>query len=308
MDQAELLEQARRARWAFPTSRSARRVTRAGEDSWLPDLEALRPRFAAAIEAGGDAAVEIAARTWRLWPLAGDDDEARRLLEVAASAADGAVTPWAAHVQYGLALLAHRAGDVDGQRRHSTLALALAEQLDDPESTVLAHLAASRAAFDVGDSAAALRHAQASYAAAQALSPDLRQAPLHLVAQSHRQAGDFDAAADHFARGRQLNREVGDLYMVGAESFNLAIVQMRRGRADAAEAALAGGSDVIDQDDPGGRVLMGIVTAGVAAVRGDLKRAGAVLDEVLALQGAHQVVLAVEDQADLDWLTRSLGR
>lgn len=304
-DQRWLLDRARLARWAFPTSRSTRRVTRPGEDGWLAELDALRPRFAAAVESGSEASVEIAARTWRLWSWAGQDTEARRIAELALVTVGDRTTSWAVHLAYAAAVVAHRAGDLDGQRRHSATALEMAQSLGDPESLALAHLAASRAAFDDGDAAVALAHAQASYAAARQLPLEVQQAPLHLVAQSHRLAGDIDAAAETFTRSLELNREIRDPGMVAAESFNLGLMQMRHGRADEAEAVLATLGPVAD--DPYDAVLRGVATAGIAWARGAPERARALLDDARAIQAEHGVELATEDQADLDWVAARIA-
>lgn len=84
-------------------------------------------------------------------------------------------------------------------------------------------------------------------------------------------------------------------------------MQVRRGHADDAEAALATRGPV-EADDPGDHVLAGIVEAGIAWVRGDVERARGVLERVRAVQAEHAVALAVEDHADLDWLAGRLAR
>jgi ATP/maltotriose-dependent transcriptional regulator MalT len=288
------LELAREIRPDFPSS--AGRPFRHPDE----DLLACRDELASAARDLGVAdATELAARTWRVWMAARDIPGGRTFL---AGVLDERHPPdasrWRVLALYGDGLFAFWAGDAEGARSRNEEALALAQQLDDPEALLFAHLGVSRVVFEDGDHARAREHAVAARKLAAQFGEAVGQAPLHMEAQALRQAGDYDGAATLFEESLALNRRIDDPSMVPVELHNLGLVEIHRGDADAAERYF---EQLPPAEDPYVEALMRVNRAGVAFRRGDLDTARELLD---GLDGEE---FASDDRAELDWLRDQLA-
>jgi tetratricopeptide (TPR) repeat protein len=264
------------------------------------DLLARRDELASAARDLGTAeATELAARTWRLWMAARDVPGGRAFL---ADVLDARQPPdssrWRVLALYGDGLFAFWAGDAEGARRRNEEAFALAQELDDSEALLYAHLGVSRVAFEDSDHARAREHAAAARALAVRLGEAVGQAPLHMEAQATRLAGDYDGAAELFEQSLVLNRRIDDPSMVPVELHNLGLIEIHRGNADAAEDYFA---QLPPSDEPYVQALMRLNRAGVAYRRGNVDEAR----ELLA--GVNGEELASDDRAELEWLREQLA-
>jgi ATP/maltotriose-dependent transcriptional regulator MalT len=275
----------------FPTS--AGRPFREPDESLLARRRDIA-RAARALPA--EEATELAARTWRLWMAARDVGGGREFLCDVLDREERAASRWRVLALYGDGLLAYWAGDPEAARARNEEALALAQQLEDTEALLFAQLGRSRVAFEDGDAARAAELAGAAYT----LAPDeaTRQATVHMRAQSARLAGDFDTAAALFEESLALNQRIGDASMLPVEHHNLALVEIRRGNADAAERHLA---ELPPQEDEYVQALLCVAQAGVAFRKGDTHRARDLLD------GVNGDDFATDDRAELEWLKEQLA-
>jgi tetratricopeptide (TPR) repeat protein len=266
-----------------------------------PDEDLVARRDELARAAGGldiAEATELAARAWRLWMAARDVAGGRAFLaEVLDERQPSDPSRWRALALYGDGLFAFWAGDAEGARRRNEEALALAQELDDSEALVYAHLGTSRVALEDGDHARAREHAVAARALAVGFGEAAGQAPLHMEAQATRSAGDYDGAAELFEQSLALNRRIDDPSMVPVELHNLGLVEIHRDDADAAEQYFA---QLPPSEDEYVQALMRVNRAGVAYRRGNVDEAR----ELLA--GVDGEEFASDDREELEWLKREL--
>jgi hypothetical protein len=311
-DAERLLDEARAARWTFPTS-SGRPVL-PDTPAWAERLLAQRAAFAAAathfLQVGDtEKAMELAAHTWRVWVLAHEEAAGRDVLG-AVLGAPGAAAPsrFRALALYGDGLLAFRLGAIEDSRAQSQAALDAARLVSDREAEGLAHLGLSRVALSDGDALATGGHAAAARAALRDLGESYQQSSVHMLAQAARLGGALDDAAALFSESLACNIALGDRVMVLVEHHNLGHVELRRGHVDAAERhfaeteALAG-----DTDDPYDLALRAFNAAALAHARGDSARAKALLAEARIILARDGTELATDDQRELEELARQLG-
>ena len=308
-DEAErLLGVSRRAEWAFPTSSSGSVLFEPGA-TWVEPLLAEREAMAEAARFlvandEPDAAMELAANAWRLWLLAGDVAGGR---EVLASILDVDPAPrsrWRAFAMYGDGLLAFRQGKREESRRRNEAALAAS---DDPEARVLGLLGLSRVALMEGDPERGRLLAGEARELARGMRPAMSQAPLHMLAQSTRMAGDLDTAAVLFEESLALNRRIGDPGMVVVELHNLGHVEAHRGNVDAAELHFAEAASSASPDDPYDAAMTNLGRGVVAFVRGDRDLAASLLAGARETFSAAGIDPAPDDAAELDRLERALA-
>lgn len=306
----ELLELARAARWAFPSS-SGRPSERPPHPS-VERLAACRPELGHAVRAFLDAgqvgaALELAACSWRLWILARDVAGGRAFLAGALAAAPPTPSRWRALALYGDGLLAFWQNALRESAARSEAALADARALGDAEARTLAAVGRSRAALSEGDPERALALAAEAREAARTLAPAFDQSPLHMCAQAHRAAGRLDAAAGLFAASLELNRRLGDTGMVGVELHNLGHVEVRRGQVDLAERLFRECAGDGAADDFGA-AMNELNAAAVAVARGETDRAATLLARAEAGLAKAGVDPAGDDQDEIRWIRSQLAR
>jgi hypothetical protein len=282
-----LLEVAREARWAFPTSFGRPVAEEPGEA-----VERLLDERGRLVEAARalppEEAAELGARAWRVWVLARDEAGGRAFLAAAlergGSACDRALG------LYGDNVLALRLGAVEESRELGEAALEAARACGDAEALALAHVGLARADFERGDYARARELAATARKHARDLELEVGRVPLHVEAQSIRMLGDLDRAAELLAESLALNRRVGDSGMVDVELHNLAHIELRRGNAARALALFAelGPPDALNAPF-------------VAYAEGDSQRARELLD------AAPPMTLPPDDRAELEWLRARLA-
>ena len=298
MEAQRLLELARTARWAFPSS-----FGNPGAEAELPERDA----FAAAAESlePGDA-TELAASAWRLWMVARDLDGGRAFLASVLDRGGGRPRERALAL-YGDSVLALRQGDVAGSRERSDAALAAARDSGDDEALALAHLAVARVAFEDADYERARSLAIESRGHAREAGESLGQAPLHMHAQSARMLGEHDEAAGLFEESLALNRRLGDRGMVGVELHNLGHVELNRGNVDAAERYFAECAGFGAPGDAYGEAIDHYNRAAIAFARGDRDGARVLLDQAESRFVELGAEPSSDDRAELDRLRRALG-
>ncbi|MBI5494490.1 MAG: hypothetical protein HY904_05640 [Deltaproteobacteria bacterium] len=306
----QLRLRARQVQWAFPSS-SGRPVP-ADPPAWAAEFAADRESFARAATYLADhgqpeAALELAARVWRLWVLARDDAAGRRFLAPLLDRPGLPPCRDLALALYGDGLFAFRLGDLAASRARNAAALRTARTSGDREAEGLALLGLSRVAFSDGNHAAAREHAQDALALLTPLDPALTQAPLHMLAQATRALGTVDDAAVLFARSLDLNRRLGDHGMVQVELHNLGHVELRRGNVDAAERLFAEGAADVDTTDRYGAAMVRFNQAAVAGARQDPVRAAALLREARAILADARLALAADDAVEFDRLEAALS-
>ncbi len=141
---------------------------------------------------------------------------------------------------------------------------------------------------------------------ARALDPSMRQAPLHMLAQGTRLAGDYDQAAALLAESLELNRRLGDHGMVAVELHNLGHVEIHRGNVDVAERCFAECAELGSADDPYSAAMTHLNQAVVAFARGDRRRATALLARARSTLEETGIDPAPDDEFEIDWLRRQL--
>jgi ATP/maltotriose-dependent transcriptional regulator MalT len=210
---------------------------------------------------------------------------------------------------YGDGLLAFWQGAHEESRRRNEAALQAAQAAGDAEALALAHLGLSRVALEDGDYERGRELAVAARTHARTLGAAMRQAPLHLHAQSTRLAGDYDEAAGLFAQSLALNREIGDDGMVCVELHNLGHVEIHRGNPDVAERLFAELARLSSADDPYSAAMSRLNDAVIAYSRGDGVRASVLLDRAESTLLEARIPAAADDRFELDWLReRVAGR
>jgi tetratricopeptide (TPR) repeat protein len=264
-----LLERSRELRFRFPSS-----YGNPGLEGEMLD----RDELAAAVQVlDAREADELAGNAWRLWMLQPRDFEGG-LRFLAGRTSSEAL--------YGAGLLSLRTGDRGGSRLLNEQAL---ERAQDDESLARAHFGLSRVAAEERDAQDALEHALEARKAASSLPESVAQPAFHLHAQALRISGDLDEAVRLFEESLALNERIGDRGMVDVERYNLGLIHVRRGDAEAAERYLSGMTD-----DP-------LAAAALAYAKGDSHGATAWLDQV-------EGDLPVDDAAERDWLREQLAR
>jgi ATP/maltotriose-dependent transcriptional regulator MalT len=282
-----------------------------GAGDWVDGLLAERGALAGAacelLDRGDDdAALELAARAWRIWILARDVAGGRAFLGDVLGRARPVLSRHRALALYGDGLLAFWQGAHAASRRRNEAALAAAQAVGDAEALALAHLGLSRLAVEQGEYARGRELAVAARRHARGLGPAMGQAPLHLHAQATRLGGDYDGAAALFTESLALHREIGDDGMVVVELHNLGHVEIHRGNAKAAERRFAELKRLSTMDDPYSEAMVSLNDAATAFCRGDDTRAARLLDRAEAILREARIPAAADDRFELDWLRARL--
>jgi tetratricopeptide (TPR) repeat protein len=298
MNAAHLLELSGRARWAFPSSMGNPLAPGHEAEEWVEELVAERDSLLDAARGLDDeAALEVAARVWRVWMVPRDLTGGRAFLAAVLDRGAETQSRDRALALYGDGLMAFWQGAHEESRGRNEAALAAARAVDDPEALALACLGLSRVALADGDHERARSLAVEAREHARPLAPALGQAPLHLHAQATRLAGDYDEAAALFEESLALNRQIGDPGMVAVELHNLGHVELHRGNVDAAEGYF---DELGPAGDPYGAAMTRLNEAALAVARGHIDRARLLLDGI-------EIELATDDQFELDWLRARLS-
>ena len=310
-----LLELSRQARWSFPTSQG-RPVSYGEPEEWVEKLDREREPLAKAVAflmaiGREDDAADLAARVWRLWVLAGEEEGGRRLLAPVLKVEPRRETKALSLALYGDSLLAFRLGKLPESRRAGERAMKVATSIGDSEALVLANLALSRVDFEDGDLRQSLSHAKEARRLAQSLAREYGQAPLFIEASATRMLGDYDRAASLFRESVGLNRMLENKRMIAAELSNLGFVEIHRDRVEDAERSFAesdrvsGGSE---PDDPYGQGMSLLAKAMLAFRKGETADAKAFLSEAKSIFAKAGLEPGRDDKSEFDWLTQQLKK
>jgi tetratricopeptide (TPR) repeat protein len=281
-------------------------------ERWAVRLAPERDALAGAVDwlmaAGrGDDAARLAAVVWRLWMRTGDLEGGRGLLARALDVAGARPTKARSLALYADGLLAFRQGRQDQSRARNEEALEVARAAGDAEAESLALVGLSRVAFRDGDNDRVRELARQARGLAAQFGGSAEVAPLHMLAAGTRLSGDYDTARLLYLESAELNRRLGDTYMVGVELHNLLHVEIHRGELgeatclyEAVHRLRSGSSDPYDE-------AMDLLNrAALAAAHGEpgaadlLARAQRVLDDA-------GIALDPDDRFEVDELRRQLG-
>jgi len=255
-----------------------------------------------------EGAVEIASNAWRLWVVARDVAGGRAFLASVLDKGETKQSRARSLALYGDALLAFKQGKIEESRRRSQAALDAALAVNDREALTLAHLAASRVAFENGDYAKSLSLAVKAREFARSLDLAMGQAPLFLHAQATRMTGDYEKAAGLFEQSLDLNRKIRDQGMVSAELQNLGLVEIHRGNVDAAERYFAESEKLGSANDPYGAAMTQLYRSAIEFVRGNRDGSRALLQRARSILKEAKIDAAPDDQFEINWLHEQLEK
>ena len=303
----------REARWSFPSSMGNPVRQDPETMSWINrvmrEQESLVEAASFLVQKGEeDAAMEVAANTWRLWIISKDIDGGRKFL---ASILDHAkVTPsrHRALALYGDGLLALKQGRLEESKERNRVALDTAKMVDDPEALALSSLGLSRIAFDEGRYEDARSLASDAREYCRELDESIGQAPLHLQAQSNRMLGDYDKAAALLTESLELNRRIGDKGMVTVELHNLGHVEAHRGKFETAKAYFTEAEETGTSSDPYTAAMTRLNKASIAFGRGKDDEARASLQDSETILKHAGIEAAHDDKFEIDWLRDRLQK
>ena len=300
-----LLTLSRELHWAFPSSQGTPII--AGQNPRVEQAAQERESYANAarvlLEKGDEeSAVEIASNAWRLWTVARDIDGGRAFLATVPDVGEKKPSRARSLALYGDALMAFLQGKIEESRGRSQAALDVAVAVNDSEALTLAYLAQSRIAFEDGDYAQCLTLAVKARKYSRSLDPGMGQAPLFLHAQATRMTGDYDKAAELFRQSLDLNRKINDQGMVRAELQNLGLVEIHRGKVDAAERYFAESEKLGPASDPYGIAMANLYHAMIAFVRGNMDESRTLLQRAQSVLKEAKINAAPDDQFEIDWL------
>ncbi len=252
-------------------------------------------------------AAEVAANTWRLWHLLGDLKGSREFVAAALDVSDPKPSRARALALYGDGLLAFRAGDLKHSTARNETSLAVARQAQDLEAEALALVGLSRVALREGDYERVRSLATQSRQLASGLAPSAQVAPLHLHAAGTRLMGDYDQALALYNESLDLNRRLGDTYMVAVELHNMGHVEMHRGNTDKAESLFAECAKLRGKTDPYNLAMSDLNQAVLDHARGRTEEAATLLSRMKATLNKAGIVLDPDDAFEAEWLEQALG-
>ena len=278
-------------------------------------VDRLQPRLKEIDEAarvlvtGGDeeAALELVAAAWRLWMLTGEVAAGRHTLAEVLAATRGLPTRARSMALYAAGVLAFRAGDQAESRELNEQGLTVARAAGDREAESLALVGLSRVALRSGDYEQVRSISGEARQAVRGLGPAADAAPLHLLAAGTRLAGDYGAAAGLYQESLELNRALGDDWMVGMELLNLGHVELHRGNLAEAERCFKASASMRSGNDPYQIAMTHLSEAALAVARGQNQPAAEMLDKAQATLADAGIVLDPDDAFEVRWLREKLG-
>ena len=259
------------------------------------------------LAADGDfeAACQVAADTWRLWLTAGDVEGGRRVLG-AALEGSGPSSRARALALYGDGVLAFRAGDQEGSRARNEEALGVARSSGDAEAESLALVGLSRVALRDHDYDRVRRLAAEAREIAQPVGPAAEMMPLHLLAAGTRLDGGLDDAVELYTESLELNRSIGDGYMVAVEHHNLGHVELHRGNVDAAERHFADRVRALGESSAYDVAMSVLNEAALAFAGGRREQAAELVESAEAALAEAGIALDPDDEFEVEWLRARL--
>ena len=278
-------------------------------------VDRLRPRLkeideaARVLIAGGDeeAAMELVSAAWRLWMLTGEVAAGRETLAEVLAATNGLPTRARSMALYAAGVLAFRAGDQAQSKALNEQGLAVAKAVGDREAESLALVGLSRVALRNGEYDQVRSFSKEARQLVRGLRPSAEAAPLHLLAAGTRLAGDYGAAAGLYQESLQLNRALGDDWMVGMELLNLGHVELHRGNLAEAERCFEESASMRSGNDPYQIAMTNLSEAALAAARGQNQPAAEMLNKAQATLADAGIVLDPDDAFEVSWLREKLG-
>jgi hypothetical protein len=275
----------------------------------MPRKDALRRAMDWFLETGDtDAALELAAGVWRLWPLSGDVSGGRDMLgRSLAAAAKQPPTRAFAQASYADGLLAFRQGCQAESQERNEAALSAADTIGDRSLQALAYVGLSRVALRAGEYERVCSLAERARVLVANAPADEQLMPLHMQAAGTRLLGNYDRARMLYLENLALSRRLEDTFMVAVELHNLGHVEIHRGDPGAARAyfrdcsALRQGSTA-----PYDLAMEHLNRAAIANCEGKSEEAKEGLGRTEATLAEVGIVLDPDDRFELDWLRARL--
>ncbi|HYQ88021.1 MAG TPA: hypothetical protein VEU09_00160 [Candidatus Binatia bacterium] len=275
----------------------------------MPRKDALRQAMDWFLEAGDtDAALELAAGVWRLWPQSGDVSGGRDMLARAlAAAATRPPTRAFAQASYADGLLAFRQGQQTESQARNEATLAAASTIGDKSLQALAFVGLSRVALRSGAYERVCSLADEARALVAQAPEDERLMPLHMLAAGTRLLGKYDRARVLYLENLELSRRLEDTFMIAVELHNMGHVEIHRGDAGAARAYFRECSTLRDGSTaPYDLAMEHLNRAAVANCEGKSEEASECLTRAEATLAEAGIVLDPDDRFEVDWLRARL--
>src|SRR5256885_10572816 len=188
-------------------------LARDGElDALGTEREAVADAVAAFVERGDPAsALELVARSWRIWFSRGEVDEGSAVAATALSAPGADAVPvWYVRALYADGVLAFRAGDQSRSLARNEQALIVARETDDTRGVCDALTGLARVALRDGRYGDVVALAgQARERARADNDAEAEASPLHLQAAGMRLQQDYAAARGLYIQSLELNAALG---------------------------------------------------------------------------------------------------
>jgi non-specific serine/threonine protein kinase len=139
---------------------------------------------------------------------------------------------------YGAGIMAFRQGDTERTRVLTEESLAIAREVGDPRTVVLALAGLGRVGLRDGDYGRVKElNREGLEIARQQGDRAMRRLPIHLLAEATRLDGDYPAARALYEESLALGRELGNEATIRTELSNLGAVELHEGNLDAAQAS-----------------------------------------------------------------------
>jgi tetratricopeptide (TPR) repeat protein len=293
------------------TSDEALALARTGDlEAVGGDLDGLADAVTALSAAGQAAqALELTARTWRLWSANGDYRRGHSITAGALAITGAADVPvWYVRALYADGALAFRLGDLRRSLASNEAALAAARDGGDVDGECDALTGLARVALREGRYDHVVRLAREARARAHAAgSAEAEAGPLHLEAAGTRLRGDYVGARELYLESLNLNRSRGNQSWVAMEQHNLGWIELHLGNVEAA-AEYFRARDATSQGDAYGDAWKEMNWAAVAAVKGDTVEADARFKTAGNALSSLGIALDPDDQFEYDWLAALLAR
>jgi non-specific serine/threonine protein kinase len=253
--------------------------------------------FAWFLEHNPQQGLEMAAALLGYWNTRGLYDEGQRWSDALLAKAPER-TLARAKALYGAGVMAFRRGDTEGTRTLTEESLAVARDVDDPATVVLALAGLGRVGLRDGDYSRVKELSREGLEIArQQGDRAMRRMPLHLLAEATRLDGDYGRARKLYQESLALNRDLGNEQTIDVELSNLGAVELHEGNLDAGQAYLE--ETVQRTHERGDLYVLPYAIAGLgelAAARADWERAATLL---AAAETLFEASGAVMDPADV---------
>lgn len=215
-----------------------------------------------------------------------------------------------ARALYAAGLLAFTRGENEASRELNAESLLIGRQYQDREVTINALVGLARTALRDADQPAIKTWCTEALDLGRAAGrPALLVWPLHIMAAGLQLAGETAEARRLYEESLVLNRELGNTMLVTIETINLGLLDVLEGALTSSEMRLREG--LLTARERGLSRLYPVALVGlggVAARRGDVRRAGSFIGSAERMLEASGQVLDPPDAWVLEHISAAVGR